>query len=253
MKYNRALDFLLAAVAFQRQGKLEQAAKAFTIASANPELDKVLSKLETHQEKAREIEKAALKKETAKAKPETRDSALAKHLVAIAAAKKKKPMPGFLKKKIEKKKKAKASEGDEFDSVVDDMTEASEGMDGMMDDDMGEDLSLDDINDALDDGEGVEEMPLASEGEDLDGQGVVDEDFLGDEEVIEASDDEESDDDEECASDDEDADDEDSDDEEEDKEESTPVVAKSKVASRMMRANANIQAISRLAQKAKGK
>lgn len=221
MKYNRALDMLLAAVTFTQQGKLEKAAKFLSVAAKHKDIEAVIAALDKHQEKSL----AALRSEVAAAKAKPKSSVLAQYLAEVAAKKK-------AKAASKKKKKAKAAsevaEGDDFDLTLDEMTE-EDANDEMMDDSL-DDLTLDDLDD------GAEEMPLASDEPSLDGEGVTD-DFLEDDEDVVVS---EAEDDEKNTDEDEGEDDSD----EEPKEESkTTASTKAKSVNRVQ---SNMQALARL-------
>ena len=212
MKYNRALDMLLAAVTLTQQGKLEKAAKFLSAAAKHKDIKAVIAALDKHQEKSL----AALRSEVAaKAKPKS--SVLAQYLAEIAAKKK-------AKAASKKKKKAKAaSEVDDFDTILDDMTE--EDANDETTDDSLDDLTLDDLEE-LDDS--VEEMPLASDEQSLDGEGVTDDFMEEDEDVVVSADE-----------------DEDEDEDEEELLEEFKTTASSKLKS-LNRVQSNIQALARL-------
>jgi hypothetical protein len=222
MKYNRALDMLLAAVTFTQQGKLEKAAKFLSVAAKHKDIKAVIAALDKHQEKSL----AALRSEVAAAKAKPKSSVLAQYLAEVAAKKKAKAAP-------KKKKKAKAAsevaEGDDFDMTLDDMTE-EDANDELMDDSL-DDLTLDDLDD------GAEEMPLASDEPSLDGEGVTD-DFLEEDEDVVVS---EAEDDEKDT--DEDEDDEDESEEEPKEESKTTASTKAKSVNRVQ---SNMQALARL-------
>lgn len=217
MKYNRALDLLLAAVTFTQQGKFEKAAKFLSAAAKHKDIKAVIAALDKHQEKSL----AALRSEVAAARSKPKSSVLAQYLAEIAAKKK-------AKAASKKKKKAKASsEVDDFDTILDDMTE-EDASDETMDDSL-DDLTLDDLEE-LDDG--AEEMPLASDEQSLDGEGVTDDFMEEDEDVVVSADEDEDE-------------SEDKDENEEELLEESKATTSSKLKS-LNRVQSNMQALARL-------
>lgn len=280
MRYTRALDYMIAAVHYQRKGLHEKAALYLEKAAAHKDSSRLLVVLDKHQSKALASMKS---QEAAKVATPTKTSALAKCLQEAAAKKKAKMKP-----KKAKAKKAKANpDSEEFLGLIDNMTDekASDELEGL------DDLSLDDLDETVVD-ENTEELPVASEEIDLDGEGLGDDELLEEptEEVVESSDDsdeddseddedseseddaeeaeseddEDSDSDSESDSDDEESDDDDSDDDEDSEEatassktpskRSTPAVAsKPAAAAQVKRIQGNISALARLATSVKGK
>lgn len=171
-KYSRALDLVTSSIRLAQKGQMEKAAKLFEAALKSKDLDATLATLESQQVAAfNEVQKAnptlasLFTEIAAKKAPKKKAKAKAKPFGGKAA-------PPF-------KKKVKAAEGeddgeeesgidDELDPVLDEMTaDDLSGDDGLNVVD-GDDLSLEDLDELLDDG--VEEMPeanvTAGEGED---------------------------------------------------------------------------------------
>lgn len=121
MKYSRALDLILASLQYASKSDTVNAAKAYKMALAATDLEVTVASLDRIQ--------ATLKKREETASVSILDAVTAKKHKKVSAKPKRRPM-------------VRASDDEDFDEVMDDMTVEDASDDG---------LSLDDIEEDLDD------------------------------------------------------------------------------------------------------